>query len=370
MISARPLSLWKLLAAASVSAIIFFCLQPDLSFSSQLLRYSPSTTDNAPVAAIPNQVHYVYILKDPEADFSFQFKHFLSIYSVQYHWNPDAIYLHTNANRSVIERASEGKSGKWNRLIFNTPNFRVNYVEPPIIAGNGIPIDQMEHKSDFVRVSAVCDFGGVYIDFDAHPIRDIKFLRESGFNSVTGRQAGGEIMSGTFMAKKDALLLRMWRKEMHRVYDGGWTTHSNAALTRLGQRLVRLPGEVLIMEQDAFGPGSWTTPENIKLYGIHNDTESNLKPFTDRYSLPAYEEGISDRWDRPQDFPSWETDYSHTYIVHAFNPARNGNPVEGFEHITPEYILARQSNFARALYPVTRDMCEAGLVEIDDSYLG
>ncbi|KAL4889769.1 hypothetical protein BDV59DRAFT_195442 [Aspergillus ambiguus] len=366
----RPLLVWKLLTATSVAVILILYLRSNLSFNPQFFRCSASAAVNTSVSTIPNQVHYVYILQDPGSNFTFQFKHFLSIYSVWYHWNPEAIYLHTNANESAIRNAREGKRGKWNYLIFNTPNLRLNYIEPPTVAGNGVSIDQMEHKSDFVRVSAVCDFGGIYIDWDAHPIRDIKYLRESGFNSVTGRQAGGEIMSGTFMGKKDALLLRTWKKEMHRVYDTGWTTHSNGAVTRLGQRLARIPGEVLIMEQDAFGPGSWTPPDNIILYGIHNETESNLNAIANSTSLPSYDEGLSDRWDRPQDFPSWEIDYSHTYILHAFNPARNGNPVEGFKHITPEYILARQSNFARALYPITKHMCEAGLLEIDDSYLG
>lgn len=32
----------------------------------------------------------------------------------------------------------------------------------------------MEHKSDFVCVKAVNDLGGVYIDWDVHPLRDIK----------------------------------------------------------------------------------------------------------------------------------------------------------------------------------------------------
>ncbi|GFF74971.1 hypothetical protein IFM61606_07425 [Aspergillus udagawae] len=372
MIYTRPSSGYTFLVAAFIFAILILWREHVWKFNSQLLLHcsAPTTTVNVTSSAIPNQVHYVYILRDADADFAFQFKHFLSLYSVLQHWHPDTIYLHTNANPKRIENARAGRTGKWSQLIFNTPNLRINHVEPPTVAGNGKPIDQIEHKSDFIRVSAVCEFGGIYLDWDAHPIRDIKVLRESGFNSVTGRQAGGEIMSGTFMAKKDALLLQMWKAEMHKVYDGGWTTHSNSVVTRLGQRLARLPGEVLIMEQDAFGPGSWTTSENILLYGIHNETESNLENATDCKSLPSYEEGVADRWDRPQDFPSWEYDYSHTYILHAFSPARNGNPVQGFEHITPKYVLERQSNFARLLYPVTRDMCHAGFVEINDPYAG
>lgn len=45
-------------------------------------------------------------------------------------------------------------------------------------------------------------------------------LRESGFNAVVGRQAGGEINNGVFMAKAGARLMEWWGREMHRVYDG------------------------------------------------------------------------------------------------------------------------------------------------------
>ncbi|CAN6630553.1 hypothetical protein TRVA0_012S02784 [Trichomonascus vanleenenianus] len=322
-------------------------------------------------AAIPNQVHYTYLLNDPNANFNLQFQHFLSIYSVWYYWRPDAIYLHTNAAAASIMNAQEGKSGHWNRLIFNMPNLRINPVEAPTIAGNdNIDIYQMEHKSDFIRVMAVCDFGGIYLDWDAYPIQDIKILRESGFNAIAGRQYGGEMNSGVFMAKKGALLIQMWKDQMNKTFDGWWTTHSNQLLTRLGQRLARLPGEVLIMEQDSFAPLDWSVESNIELFGLHNETPSNLESFDDQTPLPSYEQGLTDRWDRPQEFPSWERDFSNTYILHAFSPARNGNPVEGFEHVTPKYVLERQSNFARALYPIAKHMYDSGVMKVDDSYLG
>jgi hypothetical protein len=308
----------------------------------------------------------VYILEDPKSDFSFGFTHFLCIYSAWYYWHPETIYLHTNAIEVSIEDAREGKSGKWNRLIFNMPGLRINHVEPPTVAGNGVAISKLEHKSDFIRVAAVYDFGGVYIDWDAHAIRDIKALRESGFNAIVGREHKGTITSGTFMAKKGNLLIKMWKEEMHRVFDGEWATHSNNAITRLGQRLARLPGEVLIMEQDAFVPGSWEEPDSILLYELHDDIASNLENVTEGSALPSYEEGLTDRWDRPQDFPPWDRDYSNTYILHAFSPKRHGGPVEDFEHMGPKYVLQRQSNFARLLYPVAKHMYDAGLIEIND----
>jgi hypothetical protein len=233
-----------------------------------------------------------------------------------------------------------------------------------------VPIHQIEHKSDFVRVPAMWKMGGTYLDWDAYPIRDIKPLRMSGFGAIIGREYGGGLNCGVFMAKKGSLLIKMWDQEMHKTYDGGWTTHSNQALTYLAQRVASVSGEVLIMDKDAFEPGSWISEDKIQLFGLHNETASNLDNFSPDTPLPSHERTFGDRWDKPQDFPSWERDYSTTYVLHAYNPMKNGNTVPNFEHISPKYVLARQSNFARLLYPVVRHMYQKGLLEVNDSFVG
>ena len=121
----------------------------------------------------------------------------------------------------------------------------------------GKEIVNMEHKSDFVRVKALHDFGGVCIDWGVHALRDIKPIRDAGFRAVAGRQPGGQLNGGTLIAAPGAKLLRLWLLYMHEMYDGGWTTHSNGVLTPVGQRLVREPGEMLIVDREAFAPGSW-----------------------------------------------------------------------------------------------------------------
>lgn len=83
---------------------------------------------------IPNHVHFVYVLSDPDSDFAFQFKRFLSMYAAWYYWQPDLIYLHTNADAEGqgIARARDGHAGKWNKLIFTMfDSLRINTVEAP-----------------------------------------------------------------------------------------------------------------------------------------------------------------------------------------------------------------------------------------------
>jgi hypothetical protein len=322
---------------------------------------------------IPNQAHFVYILPDDKDNFNFQFSHFLSIYAAWHYWHPQAIFLHTNVDAAGAEvaRASNGTAGKWNEHIFNLFNLTINTVPTPTLAGNGKKLTGMEHKSDFVRVKAVHDFGGVYIDWDVHTLRDVAPLRQSGFKAVAGRQLGGPVNSGTFMSEKGGRMIKLWMKQMHKVYDGRWTTHSNDVLTTVGQRLIREPKEMLILERDAFAPGSWENTDTDALFGVHNDTESNLANYRPGMVLPAYDEEFGARWDHPERFPMWERDWSGSYLLHAFSPDRWSHKVEGLEEgITPRYVLERKSNFARAVYPVAKSMYDRGLIGVDDSRTG
>jgi hypothetical protein len=206
------------------------------------------------------------------------------------------------------------------------------------------------------------EFGGIYIDFDVHPLRDVQVLRESGFQAIGGRQLGGQLNSGTFMSKKGSKLINLWAEDMHKVYDGGWTTHSNDVITRLGERLVADPGEMLIMEREAFAPGSWNDVDCINLFGVHNETTSNLENMDLEAHLPSFD------INSPEILPSWATDWSRTYLLHAFKPQRSGVSVYGFNRITPRYVLERRSNFARAVYPIARILHDRGLLSLNDSH--
>jgi len=59
--------------------------------------------------AIPNIVHYVWL--DAHDNFSIDFRHFISVYSASYYFNPEMIYIHTDASPNLWEEAkTSGKS--------------------------------------------------------------------------------------------------------------------------------------------------------------------------------------------------------------------------------------------------------------------
>ncbi|OLN87566.1 hypothetical protein CCHL11_06169 [Colletotrichum chlorophyti] len=284
---------------------------------------------------------------------AFTFEQYLSMYSAWYYWKPHTIYLHTNADEAAIARARDEEAAltKWTYRIFSFPNLKVNRMGLILHTKQGTKFTYKEHISDFMRVKAIHDFGGVYIDFDAQPLLDIAPLRKSGFNGIAARQVGGELNSGTFMSKKGGKMIGMWMDRMHKVYNGGWTTHSNGALTFVAESLVRKPGEVLILDQQAMAPVGWTRSEAIALFGMENQNDTtNLDNIISGQPLPAHDD----------DPPEWPA----SYLLHAFTP--DEPMVDGFTKVTPGYVLNRQSKYARATYPVVRDMYQKGLITIDD----
>ncbi|RDA93040.1 hypothetical protein CP533_0693 [Ophiocordyceps camponoti-saundersi (nom. inval.)] len=318
-----------------------------LSLSPHNLSHPPPTTANESTT-IPNIVNLVHLL-DPTSptptDLTFEFSQYLSVYAAFHHLHPPTILLHTDASALAISRARAGHSGKWTRLLLEMPGLVIKDVVRPDVTSMGSVIGPMEHKSDFVRVEALREVGGLYIDFDVFVLRSLRSLFDAGFGAVVGREFTDDINSGAFLTRPHGELITAWADDMPRFYDGSWLRHSNYALTSIAERLVgEASGDVLIMERNAFAPGGWEPQDLDRLWAVHDEGDG---------------EDVS-----------WPVDWSRTYLLHAFMPYRNKHPVHGFDRVDPRYVLERRSNFARALYPLVSMMEEKGLVERNDTFDG
>ncbi len=162
--------------------------------------------------AIPNFVHYVWLLKEENAEFKLGFKVFVSVYSAHLFWKPERIYIHTDATPEAFDRAKTSGTD-WTKRILAIPGIRPNYVQAPQFTAKGVKIEALEHKADFIRVMALRDFGGVYLDTDAIPLRDIADLRGSGFANVLGGATAlsmrhiGYINNGVMMSRPHTHLM-------------------------------------------------------------------------------------------------------------------------------------------------------------------
>ncbi|GAB1314488.1 hypothetical protein MFIFM68171_04698 [Madurella fahalii] len=328
-----------------------------------------------PKHVIPNFVHYVWLLKDP-GQLRLSFQVWLSIYSAHIFWRPERIYLHTDAAPEVIQKARESGT-PWTKRILAIPGITINNVEVPKTTRKGVEIVEMEHKSDFLRLAALRDFGGVYLDTDAVPLRDIADLRNSGFANVIGGQTGlsmrftGYLNNGVMMAAPHSNLMTIFYEAAHEFFDGQWETASIHLLTDLGNRFALIPNEVLILQPQAFDPTSWQKEDQIRLFkevldpiatgvGPEDQGQQQSSIGTCRDALAWLKQRENSKQTDP-----WELDFSSTYVLHAFDnwvPSIIGKD----RKIDVKYVLERKSNYARAVFPAVWRAVQEGIIPQDE----
>lgn len=307
---------------------------------------------------IPNIVHYTQLQKTEHSDLHFSFEAFLSLYGALRILKPEKIYIHTNFNESMLERAAQNGS-KWTRMVLTTfKEVIINHVKVAEHV-NGMKIKNIEAKSDLVRWEETYDKGGIYLDWDVHTLRDVKILREAGFQNVVGRQPDGPVNTGCFMSQKKSAMAGVMRREQYIVFDNSWGAHSVDLLTTVAERLAGSPGEVLIMEAPAFAPYNWQAGDMDQLMGPHNESPVPPFPQVNDVAQDPYE-----RWNNKSRSRDWEHDFSPSYFLHAFK--FRGHKIEGYKGVTAKYILERDSNFALATWKTVQMGIEEGLFSPDD----
>jgi hypothetical protein len=326
-----------------------------------------SNTGQRNKADIPNIVHYVWLLKDPDT-FTLNFKHFVTIYSSYLFFNPDHIYIHTDASPTTFERA-KSSGDTWTQRVIAIPKVTPNYIETPTTAANGIKIDRMEQKSDFLRMAALRQFGGIYLDMDAIPLRSVAHLRTSGFANVIGGahaltiRDSNFLNGGVMMSKPGSLMMEVCSQAAEQFFDGGWNTVGPYLLTDLANRMAAIPGEVLILQPEAFAPVSYELADQKRLFKPHVEREvaivGDLTQEWDGNGGTTCTDVLA--WLKERMLEKWEIDFSSTYVLHAFDD--DLSRIRGWDHVIDvKYVLARQSNYARAVYPAIRHAIEAGLI--------
>ncbi|KAK4149121.1 hypothetical protein C8A00DRAFT_19152 [Chaetomidium leptoderma] len=337
-------------------------------------------------APIPNLVHYIWLLADPTV-FSLSFKIFVSVYSAHYFFKPDRIYFHTDVSPDLWER-TKSSGDLWTKRVLNIPGVTPKYIENPRLTSQGVDIDTFGAKSDFIRADALREFGGIYLDVDAVPLRDVAPLRRAGFANVVGGAVAlkskfkGVVNTGVWLSRPHSSLSEIFYKAMDAYYNGVWAI-SVDILTDLSYRLQAIPGEVLIVHPRAFAPASWELEDEERMFKPHRNTPSANHAGDDGggvlNDVAGQQPGelkntcvdalawLGDR-EKAGRMESWEMDFSSTYVLHAFDD--DSGQIWGWDgKITLPYVLARQSNYARAVYPAIWHAVKAGIISKHESTL-
>lgn len=364
-----------------ILGFVFGHLIPSLCPSGTTLpSYSLPSYNTYHPTVIPPILHFTVFKPDPVKELHISFEAFLSVYSAYLAVSPSAIYIHTDYSAADVTHAIKDGSSWTRKLFTGFPGIlHPNYIKTPSHTPGGMAITPLEHKSDFVRIEQLAKYGGVYLDWDVLTLKPLAPLLHSGFKAVVGKQWDRlenkkvvfNVNSGIILATRDSALVRLMNQEAPLVYDGKWITHSGHLLTNVSYSLANVPGEVLIMDQKAFAPYSWEQGSVDALLERHVEERGTPHAFTagrpDLMTTNPLDVWNETRRPSSNTDRAWEYDFSEAFFIHKFfNYVKNPR---GYDGVSVPYILARDSNYARAAWGIVQRGIEDGFIDEKDHSL-
>ena len=189
------------------------------------------------------------------------------------------------------------------------------------------------------------------MDEDSYLLKDLAPLRRAGYKNIVARQVDGKVGCGMFLSAPGSQLVKAYQELQDQVFDGRWTTHSVDLFTRLIDDFSELEKEVLVMDHTAFFPLSWKASDLATIYEVKGPNDNSTTSNTSHFNVTSFIKSF--------DMKGQDTErqrFKSSYALHGFNSEvrESAEYFGGFGGITLEYVLARNSNFARAIYPAIK----------------
>lgn len=360
-----------------IASILFLhrrlVVQPDTSFQAQKDRNGFVLPRE-----IPNKVHFVRQLNrrsDGSArPLSFEFRHFLAYYSAHHHLSPEEINIWTDANATEVMNAAR-HGDLYTKSVLALPKVRVHQVSMPTVTTNGIRIEQYAHRSDFIRTRVMARYGGIYLDDDAWILRDLSPFRKVGFENIFGKQWDTKICQAFWMSTPNNTLMRAFAQLQETEFDGSWIRASNELLTNLAKDIRGFGHDrhALVLERDAFFPGQWNRQDDglPVFYNVHEGGDQ-FEQGEEPLGSPTSEADLINQYRYHRNY-GWKRDWRNTYLIHGYSNAVRDEKMDWmfgrFGGFSPEYIMAKSSNIARALYPALQHAIENGFLPLNNRTL-
>ena len=321
---------------------------------------------------IPNIVHFVHLVKpSPNPTFEFPFRQFIAIYSAWHYLQPEIINIYTNVEEHLIEETLKRSTSPWSKAVSKLPSVRFSYQTPPRHTTSGVAISKLPNQSDFVRTGILSEFGGIYLDADAYVLRDLAPLRRMGFQNVVGNQLNGQVCPAVILSTPGNKLMEAYHALQHKAFNPNrWALHATDLLTTLAMDFQKPDGQVLTLPHNTFFPFDWRGNDLKSIYQVHDKDLSAPDAVTNEgiQNLTEYYENF--HLYGPEAPETWKADLRSSYVLHGWtsgiekelNDQEKDAMFRKFGGITPEFILARSSNFARAVYPAFRHALDNGVL--------
>jgi hypothetical protein len=225
-------------------------------------------------AVVPKQFHFVYGLRPQDRPFPLM--HYLCLESCARVNQPDRIFFHCH---------HEPYGVYWDRI---RPRLEIRPVELNArVRDYRYPDPKLSryryaHLSDFIRLDALIEQGGVYADIDSlfvNPLPERLYAqpcvlgREGDVVDAPGRPARPSLCNALIMAAPQSDFLLHWRSELDGAFDGSWSNHSTALPWQLS---CRYPDLIHIEPVRSFYKYLWTREDLHRLLEGAEDQEPDV----------------------------------------------------------------------------------------------
>jgi hypothetical protein len=202
---------------------------------------------------IPKIVHFVYGFKQSE---ELPFYAYMAIVSAL-HYNPGW--------KAVFHYHKEPFGAHWERL---KPRLVLNQISDFSFFGIA-PIQHYAHKADIVRLLALKQIGGAYLDIDTLTARSFEPLVEHefvmGIQAHLNEQRGG-LCNAAMLSKPNSRFVKRWLSKYAYFHSKGrdqlWDFHSVKLPALLSYSH---PDEIKVLEHDAFFYPLWLDVDRVLL---------------------------------------------------------------------------------------------------------
>lgn len=345
------------------------------SFSlSSLGRLGGGKITQAPT--IPNIVHFVHLMRgsDKEPTLEFPFRQFIAIYSAQYYLNPETIYIHTNIENHLVEAALNAATSPYSRVLRRMSNVVFNHETPRLRTSEGKDVVNLGHRSDLMRTRILKKWGGLYLDEDSYVVRDLQPLRDSGFKTVLGKESDAKTSNVVMLAAPESDLISAFELLQEESYNGWGTAHSMDLLNRLARDFSGLDNQALVLMREAFFPIGFKKDDLVDFYHIYKSQDLVTGPTYSGEPIISCSQcqnatDYVDQYEEEDDqVRNSRVDWRGSYVLHGWNTAlmgfdRDGDMFGSRGGVTLEYVLARKSRFASAVYPAIKHAVDTGVLD-------
>ncbi|WOO76631.1 uncharacterized protein LOC62_01G000258 [Vanrija pseudolonga] len=209
---------------------------------------------------VPSIVHYVYGL-----DESLELPYFayLAIRSALEVLRPERVLFHC---------VYEPRGVWWERVRGQLEVVAARNVT--VVGVNDAPVVHYAHKADILRLEAIRDYGGTYLDIDTFVLRP--FTRLYDYDTVLGMEAAANeaddmapkgLCNAVIIARPDAPFITRWLASYDTFDESQWADHSVVMPWTLARAYPHL---ATILSHRAFFWPLWT-PDGLR--EVHEETE-------------------------------------------------------------------------------------------------